>query len=107
MGWRNIVDAVAFVIQDLGAGIKRAGERLESCNATKRDALGFKVSSWTDHKAARHIVNDANDTEALCGQEPGPFGWENINHVYDDVLWPDGVCPDCLKQFHANIGCDT
>lgn len=101
MGLRNAIDAIAFALQAIGTGVKRAGDRLESWNAPKRSVLGFKVSTWADHKAARHIVKDSSDAQALCGLQPGPFGWENINHIYDDFLWPGGVCPACRHSFHA------
>lgn len=107
MGWRNIVDTIAFAIQDLGASVTRIGERLEAWNAPMHRVLGFKVSTWSDHKAARHIVKDTSDVQALCGLQPGPFGWENINHIHDGFLWPAGVCPVCLQRFHAETGGDA
>lgn len=99
MGWRTAIDAVAFAVQDLGAKLNRAGHRLEHWNAPRHRVLGFKASTWEDHKVTRHIILDSNYLTALCGMRGGPFGWENLNHIYDRDLWPHGICPNCLAKF--------
>lgn len=98
MGWRAAVDWVAFAMQDLGDWIKDAGNRLEAWNAPPRRTFGFLASTWQDNKQRRHVIKDSNDVVALCGLHGGPFGWENLNQIYDADLWGRGVCVRCLLR---------
>lgn len=97
MGWRTAIDWLAFAMQDLGACMKNAGDRLEAWNAPRRRVLGFLASTWQDNKQRRHLIKDSNDEVALCGLHGGPFGWENLNPFHDADLWGRGVCVACLR----------
>jgi hypothetical protein len=107
VGVHNILQGVflrfVFLLQDVGKSLGKAGSRFEN-GVEPRQTLGFKVSTWQDNKIARHIVSDTSDPKALCGLPHGPWGWENINQVYQRDLWPIGICPACFRRFSGTKG---
>lgn len=48
--------------------------------------------TWADDKKARHLLADE---QALCGLDPGLFGWQNSNHITPDPF-NQLLCRACL-----------
>ena len=98
--WRNTALPVAFAIQDFGNWLSSQGRRLEEWLESD-SILGCLASTWADSKARRHILPvPCDDERALCGMEPGLFGWENHNNLHSRDL-PPGVCVRCMERFYS------
>lgn len=102
--WRDATLPVAFALQDLGKFLRRRGEALETLLDPGMPILASAASTWADYKALRHILPLDGETEvALCGLEPGIFGWQNQNGIYRRDLAPAGYCGTCRMAFQGSL----
>ena len=100
--WRNATLPMAYALQDFGSWLRRRGEAFEKWISPRPSILASAASTWADNKVARHILALHGDTSAaLCGLEPGIFGWQNQNGIYHHDVSPQGYCAACLQGFQG------